>query len=261
LLVVVGVIFEGEEILSELRAHGWRKSEHKVAKIGFALLVIGLAGELLFQTRIESADAMLKREADKKIADAQRETAQIRERAALTEERLLSERRLTANEPWRLERLERVVLPRTLPPEVQARIADGLKASGFHAVNLVVLPEAETMWFGIAMMQSLQNAGLLAAFSSLPSNSKAPSFIIVAVDDEGDKLSDFFFQQFGIGEGWRAKVPLGSDASKSDPSLASVPTDRNSIVIGSNAGAAFSGARGQPGEGLDVHGEPVPAPQ
>ena len=109
LLVVVGVILEGEEILSEIRAHGWSKSEHKVAKIGFALLVIGLAGELLFQTRIESADAMLKREADKKIADAQRETAQIRERAALTEERLLSERRLTANERWRLERLERVV--------------------------------------------------------------------------------------------------------------------------------------------------------
>ncbi|HXY58473.1 MAG TPA: hypothetical protein VEH76_07820 [Methylocystis sp.] len=69
LLVIVGVIMEGEEIFSELRASGWMRAKHKLAKFGFALLVVGLAGELFFQTRIESEDAKLKRDSDRKIAD------------------------------------------------------------------------------------------------------------------------------------------------------------------------------------------------
>jgi hypothetical protein len=55
--------------------------------------------------------------------------------------------------------------------------------------------------------------------------------------------------------------PSGADPAKFDPDLAGVPTNRNCVVVGSNSDAAYQGSPGQPGEGLDVYGRPVPAPQ
>jgi hypothetical protein len=77
-LVIVGVILEGQEIWSEIKESGWRNLRHRWAKIGFVLLVVGLCLELLFQTKIESVDAELKRESDIKIAQLGKEAEELR---------------------------------------------------------------------------------------------------------------------------------------------------------------------------------------
>ena len=82
IVVLIGVILEGEELVSEFRKNGWMPVW---SKVGFGVLVIGLAGEVFFQTKIESADAELKRQSDVKITTAQTETATANERAATLE--------------------------------------------------------------------------------------------------------------------------------------------------------------------------------
>jgi hypothetical protein len=78
IVVLIGVILEGEELVSEFRKNGWKPVW---PKIGFGLLIIGLAGEVFIQTKIESADAELKRQSDVKITTAQTEAATANERA------------------------------------------------------------------------------------------------------------------------------------------------------------------------------------
>jgi hypothetical protein len=86
LLVIVGVFLEeGQEIWSEIKESGWRTIRHRCAKIGFVLLVVGLCLELLFQTRIESVDAELKRESDTKIAQLGKEADKARAAIAQSE--------------------------------------------------------------------------------------------------------------------------------------------------------------------------------
>ena len=86
-LVIIGVVMEGEELYSELKSVGWKWKhvEHKFAKIGFAVLVTGLAGELFFQTKIKSADAELKRKADIEIIDAKTKAATALDHAGKAE--------------------------------------------------------------------------------------------------------------------------------------------------------------------------------
>jgi hypothetical protein len=195
-----------------------------------------------------------------RAATAESNLERLRAEAATADANLLREQRLTANERWRLERLERINLPRSLSPQTASALTTELKAAHFQPVNVAVVDGQESLPYGIEFQQALASAGLLATFTILPRDSKVPSLIVVAVDPEGERLADLLFQKFGIGEGWRAKVERNADPAKQDASLSGVPTDRNCLVIGSNADAAFNGPRGQPGEGLDEHGRPVPAP-
>lgn len=75
-LVVVGVLLEGAEHIHDWNTKGWRPI---VPKIGFAILVIGLGGEILFETRLTS-----------EAANTRLEAAQI--------ERDVAWRRLTGNQ-------------------------------------------------------------------------------------------------------------------------------------------------------------------
>ena len=90
LTVIVGVILEGIEHVGEFREKGWKPI---LPKLGFGLLVLGLAGELVFQTLIFSAESALKRESDIKIADLKHETETLRQ-ANLTMEAAVSPRNL-----------------------------------------------------------------------------------------------------------------------------------------------------------------------
>lgn len=58
-MVVVGVLLEGVEYIEEIRAHGWQlKNPWKALPIfGFAILVVGLAGEWYASTVIHGRDA------------------------------------------------------------------------------------------------------------------------------------------------------------------------------------------------------------
>lgn len=54
ILVIVGVILEGHDLLIEIREKGWRPIW---TKLGFSLLIIGLGLETFFQIKLQSADA------------------------------------------------------------------------------------------------------------------------------------------------------------------------------------------------------------
>src|SRR5579885_3156030 len=54
LLVFFGVFMEGHEHLAAWQEKGWRPI---IPKLGFGLLVLGLAGEVIFQTQIDKIDA------------------------------------------------------------------------------------------------------------------------------------------------------------------------------------------------------------
>jgi hypothetical protein len=60
-------------------------------------------------------------------ADANKRAAEANAELALTNERVMTERRLTANERWRLSRLEAAVLPRALTPEMTVAPDRGVK--------------------------------------------------------------------------------------------------------------------------------------
>jgi hypothetical protein len=53
-LVVIGVLLEGAEHLQEFRTKGWRPI---IPKIGFLILVLGLGGEIVFETLLTQVAA------------------------------------------------------------------------------------------------------------------------------------------------------------------------------------------------------------
>ena len=187
------------------------------------------------------------------------ELEKARAETARADANLLGEQRLTARERMRLERLERIVLPRSIGDPQP--IIEALKAAHLQPINLAVVDQKESSLYGLGWMNVLKEAGLLARFSWLPKDSQAPSLIVVAVDSEGGTIADLLWQKFQIGQGWRTEIARDTDSTKSDGSLAGIPTDHNCLVVGSNAEAAFQNSPGQPGEGLDQYGRPVPAPQ
>jgi hypothetical protein len=169
ILVIVGVVLEGEELLAELQTSGWMHVEHKAAKIGFALLVIGLAGELFFQTKIESADAELKRQSDTNIAEAQKEAARASERAADANERS----KVLENDAAKLKAanlaLEKQISPRDLSPDQRVNI--GKSIEGFSGKKVTVTSYAsdvESLRLGKEIIESL-NKGRIAVVPNLAS--------------------------------------------------------------------------------------------
>lgn len=70
LLVLVGVIMEGSEIGNEIRTTGWRPI---APKLGFIALVLGLSGEMIFQTFIESTDSEYRIQNEQKVEQLKHE--------------------------------------------------------------------------------------------------------------------------------------------------------------------------------------------
>lgn len=173
---------------------------------------------------------------------------------------LLREQRLTARERMRLEKLERIVLPRILDPSDGAALVAAFREANFSPVNVFSIQGAEPEAFAISIVAVLAPERLLGQFGLLPKAAQPPSLIVVAIDDDGEMLADLLFQRFKLGQGYRVRVQPGSDAARIDRSLIGVTTDRNSIVVGSNSTAALQPSPGQPGEGIDERGRPVPAP-
>jgi len=241
-----------------------------VAFLVYGAFRMGSIKEKFFDERVsinESATARANAESEKAKASAAianenaakaneranqlaNEAAQTRERAALTEERLLDERRLTARERWRLERLERAVLPRTLTPEQRETLIPLLR--GLGSINVAAVNKPEPFYFAQQLMDLFQRAGIMGRLLILPADSNQFGVATYIADANGQRLMDILWQQRiggqGIGGGVR---PIGLD---------SIPTDQNTLIVGEND-AAFQPGDGQPGEGIDKHGGAVPAPQ
>jgi hypothetical protein len=172
LLVIAGVILEGQGIWSEIKeSGGWRHLRHRGEKIGFALLVVGLCLELLFQTAIESADAKLKRESDIEIsqlrkeaekarvaiAQSEAETATANEAAAKANERtvelkLALEKEIAARQPRHINPQQYAQLQAAL-----TKIAD----KGEITVSWKLFDE-EAERFGQQILQALIDSGFVA---------------------------------------------------------------------------------------------------
>jgi hypothetical protein len=265
--LAIGIIGEWPES-EQWRTRLW----YKAAK---AAVLLGVIGELLGDGGIFEASARLQLIQDKTVQEARTNAASANERAAIlaldlenahtetarADAILLGEQRLTARERMRLERLERIVLPRSIDPTIAPQLVEALKAGGFQPINIAIVMQRESSAYGFTLMNILNDAGLLAGVAWLPKDSKAPNLLMVTVDADGPRLADLLWQKFQIGQGWRAEIERGADPTKTDGTLAGVPTDRNCLVVGSNSEAAWQGMPGQPGEGRDEHGRPVPAPQ
>jgi hypothetical protein len=185
-------------------------------------------------------------------ADANQRAAQQEADAA----RLLEERRLTANQRWRLERVERAVLPRAPYIDFE-RLGQELRASPFAPVSFAVVDEQEPRSLGTALMQSFATAEMVGGYAILPDTGKWRGVQVIAVNSEGDQLSDFLWQRFQIGG---TTLGLGpAPFAERFPELAGLSAAMNCIVIGENDAASRPGD-GQPGEGIDEHGGPDPAP-
>lgn len=135
-------------------------------------LVAGYAGHLeAVVAKTDAAQANARAgAANERAAALEKEAAETRERAAITEERLLNERRLTARERWRLERVERAVLPRTLYVDWPKLVAE-LKAGHFGPINVAYVEKSEPRAFALALMMAMKQAGVLGKFIILPASS------------------------------------------------------------------------------------------
>jgi hypothetical protein len=198
--------------------------------------------------------------ANERAATLEKEAAEARERAAITEERLLNERRLTARERWRLERVERAALPRTLFVDWPKLVAE-FKAGHFPPINLAYIERPEPRTFALALMMAMQQAGVLGKFISLPAisgdlNPRSPTSssgaIIITADPDGNRFAEMLWQKFQIGGGSVSAAALPEAWS-------AIPKDTTCLVIEENNGAV-SPTNGQRGEGIDQYGGPDPAP-
>lgn len=184
-------------------------------------------------------------------ADANKRAAEANAELALTNERVMAERRLTANERWRLSRIEKAVLPRALTPEMTVALIEALIAGHFHPINIAYIDKTEPMLYAMSIMIVFKQAGIMGNLIRLPKTMDQAGVTMWKVDDDGERLSTLLWQKFQIGGGMVAGiVPIGWET---------IPKDANCLVVGENTGA-MQPPDGQPGEGIDEHGVPVPRP-
>jgi hypothetical protein len=250
-IVFVGVVVEGiAEWLPKDRRDGrfWTA----LTRTGWLVLVLALAVEYVAQRYKDADDALI-------IASLNEQAETARAETARTNADVLAERRLTARERWRLERIERAVLPRSLYVNWN-QLAAALKEGHFGPVNIAVVggPEAEN--FGFALMLALSAADV--PFKSIdPLHENPPKHLgwsssgvtVLVANPDGDRLAQMLWQKFQIGGGSQS---IGVAAHE----WTALPTDANCLLVQDN-GWALAPPSGQPGEGLDQHGRPVPAPQ
>jgi hypothetical protein len=204
------------------------------------------------------AGGIRERYADERISKNEADTAAANQRAAeanaqlaLTNERVLAERRLTANERSRLSRLEKAVLPRALSPEMTVVLIDALKTGNFKTINVAYVDKPEPMLYAMSLMMAFKQAGIMGQFIRFPKNTNQAGVSIWKVNSDGERLAELLWQKFQIGGGVVAgAVPIGWET---------IPRDTNCLVIGEN-NAAMQPPDGHPGEGIDEHGVPIPAP-
>jgi hypothetical protein len=133
LLVIAGVILEGQDIWSEIKDVGLRNLKHVWAKIGFLLLVVGLLLELFFQTKIESADEALKRESNQMVEMLRTDNL----------------------------RLEQQIQPRRLTPEQEKSLASLFAKFPGRTVHVSsYMQDVEGALFGEQILRAAADAGL-----------------------------------------------------------------------------------------------------
>lgn len=147
-MVVVGVLLEGAEYLDDLRKKGWRPI---TPKIGFAILVIGLAFETVFEARI-GQDA-----ANTRLRAGQAELA-----------------------------LEKIKMPRSLTAHQENEIVKALKPFAQMEVDVCVYPDdPEIVGITNQVMDVLKRAGWIPYLYFVTEYTRSVSGML-AETDPGD---------------------------------------------------------------------------
>jgi hypothetical protein len=211
-------------------------------KIGFWLMIAG-AGFGFFALAVSLGSSFILY----RVSSAQNEI--IASNAARTEQKLLDERRLTANERWRLERVEKAVLPRSLTARQRELLAQEFKGKGL-SINIAFGGSTEATLYGIALMQALNEAGLATKPYTIPKTADLQGVTVYAVIDDGRLIAEALHKAEIAGSLVQGMLPMD---------LQGVPANENLLVVGAN-NAASQGGAGQPGESISPDGAINPRP-
>lgn len=129
-------------------------------------------------------------------------------------------------------------------PNIEGKLAE---------LNLAVVNRTEPLLYALQLSQLFAEAGIKTSTILLPRDSDQSGVWMWIADDDGETVSKVLWEKARIGGGsMRGPRPLGLEGL--------IPPKLNCLVIGEHDGALQPG-NGQPGEGSDEHGQPVPAPQ
>jgi hypothetical protein len=189
-------------------------------------------------------------DANTRAAEANEQAARAQLELAHTNERLLQEQRRLADARWRLERVERGVMPRGISAQQAQAIVERLRAiRSLGSVDIVTVDSRETLIFAARVMTILRDAGIEVRMTVGPP--VPDGTILYAGNPAGQELAQVFWEVTGRYFGGSLGVrPRGLEA---------IPEHGNAMLIGWND-AAMQPGDGQPGEGVDAQGHPVPAP-
>ena len=192
-------------------------------------------------------------QANKAAEEAKERTAEVQMEAAITEERLLTERRITARERWQMETIINAVMPRRLV--ISPTLVAALK--GLGPINVAIVDRQEPRFFGGQIVQLFHQAGIMGQIIWLPDENDhhgTTPFLGVTMytaSERGSKVAEILWQQEHIGGGTFGVTPMGWEA---------IPKTEDTLIVGIND-TVWQPQSGQPGEGVDGYGGPVPAPQ
>jgi hypothetical protein len=245
-LIAVGVVLEEWSTIRALIAEQRLPNLHE---IGMLMLIVGLVAEIPLERAISKRETEEAIVAALKAEQVRTQGELNRQELELTDQALLLEQRLTANYRWRFERIEKAVLPRSLDSRHRHIAVERLR--GLGAINVATLTELESLMFGGQIKALLEEAGVFGKMIALPMGSRHYGTMMYSTDANGGKAAKALWETLGICGGTAGMLPLGTEG---------VPPQENCILVGVNDGALQPGA-GQPGEGLDEHGRPIPQPR
>jgi len=193
--------------------------------------------------------------ARQEIAESQERTASLevqvgvqQERAAIAESKLLAEQRGSASVRFRLQRLEKGLLPRQLTEAQVNGLADELR--GLGPINVAMSQSTEVVLYASQIIEVLKAAGVLGVVFNIPTG-VISGLAVYAPDAKGQRIAEILRNR-GIAGGMMQK--LGIVGTKL------VPRRHSAIFVGEHVGMLLPGD-GQQGEGIDEHGDPVPEPR
>ena len=218
----------------------WREKGNKASAL---LLVAALFAEVIVQNNTNSISGKIN-------IELQLAAASLHEGANLTDEFLLAERRSTANDRWRLDRVERIVYPRSISQEQWSALVSALRGKA-KTFSIWFVDKTEPMNFAAQLWQLFREAGIQTNFTALPRNSNQLGVATWVTSDEGEEVASILWKTAKIGGGTFGVRPIG---------LEFLPANENCLIVGEND-AALQPADGQAGEGIDAHGVPLPPRQ
>jgi hypothetical protein len=188
LLIALGLLVIWAVLLIPLSRGRLKTAPFLTASIVFAFLIVffwlwptiteisfGKLGSIktnveqvrVYLSQIKAIEGEVRDVNDRIKADAtraQERVAEIQRQAAITEERFMTERRITARDRWQMETIVHTMLPRRLAP-----IADLVPAlKGLGPTNVAIVDKIEPRLFGEQMVRLFEQAGIMGHVIWLP---------------------------------------------------------------------------------------------